>query len=116
MGDLDSVSLRGTLIKCSHSHDRKRFFGFDFISDKQVEICHYNSIFSLHVAQVLGNIGLCVCVCVCVYSVAQLCMTLAGHMDCSPPGSSVHAMGFPRQEYWSGLPFPFPGDFPNPVI
>ena len=24
-------------------------------------------------------------------------------MDCSPPGSSV--MGFPRQEYWSGLPF-----------
>ena len=24
-------------------------------------------------------------------------------------------MGFPRQEYWSGLPFP-PGDFPNPGI
>ena len=23
------------------------------------------------------------------------------------------SMGFPRQEYWSGLPFPFPGDFPN---
>ena len=21
---------------------------------------------------------------------------------------------FPRQEYWSGLPFPTPGDFPNP--
>ena len=21
---------------------------------------------------------------------------------------------FPRQEYWSGLPFPSPGDFPNP--
>ena len=23
-------------------------------------------------------------------------------------------MGFPRQEYWSGLPFPSPGDFPDP--
>ena len=25
------------------------------------------------------------------------------------------SMGFPRQEYWSGLPFPFPVDIPNPV-
>ena len=25
-------------------------------------------------------------------------------------------MGFPRQEYWSGLPFPSPGDVPNPEI
>ena len=23
-------------------------------------------------------------------------------------------MGFSRQEYWSGLPFPHPGDLPNP--
>ena len=23
-------------------------------------------------------------------------------------------MGFPRQEYWSGLPFPPPGDLPHP--
>ena len=22
-------------------------------------------------------------------------------------------MGFPRQEYWSGLPLPFPGDLPD---
>ena len=26
------------------------------------------------------------------------------------------SMGFPRQEYWSGLPFPFPEDLPNPGI
>jgi len=32
-------------------------------------------------------------------------------MDCSRPGSSV---GFPRQEFWSGLPFPSPGDRPDP--
>ena len=25
-------------------------------------------------------------------------------------------MGFPRQEYWSGLPFPSPGDLPHPGI
>ena len=24
------------------------------------------------------------------------------------------SMGYPRQEYWSGLPFPSPGDLPNP--
>ena len=23
---------------------------------------------------------------------------------------------YPRQVYWSGLPFPFPGDIPNPGI
>ena len=26
------------------------------------------------------------------------------------------SMGFPRQEYWNGLPFPSPGDLPNPGI
>ena len=29
----------------------------------------------------------------------------------SPP-----SMGFSRQEYWSGLPFPSPGDLPDPGI
>ena len=26
------------------------------------------------------------------------------------------SMGFSRQKYWSGLPFPSPGDLPDPVI
>ena len=26
------------------------------------------------------------------------------------------SMGFPRQEYWSGLPFPPPGSLPDPGI
>ena len=26
------------------------------------------------------------------------------------------SMGFSRQEYWSGLPFPTPGDLPDPEI
>ena len=44
--------------------------------------------------------------------VAQSCLTL-----CDPMGSSLHqgppSMGFSRQEYWGGLPFPSPGDLPN---
>ena len=43
--------------------------------------------------------------------VAQLCPTLCD------PWTVVHqaplSMGFSRQEYWSGLPFPSPGDLPN---
>ena len=45
---------------------------------------------------------------------AQLCVMLSDPMDCSPPGSSVHRI--PRQEYWSGLPFPIPRDLPDPDI
>ena len=42
----------------------------------------------------------------------QLCPTLVTPMDCSLPGSSVR--GILRQEYWSGLPCPPPGDLPDP--
>ena len=35
-------------------------------------------------------------------------------MDSSLPGSSIHGSFW--QEYWSGLPFPTPGDPPNPWI
>ena len=35
-------------------------------------------------------------------------------MDGSLLGSSI--MGFSRQEYWSGLPFPSPGDLPDSGI
>ena len=30
------------------------------------------------------------------------------------PTNAPLSMKFPRQEYWSGLPFPSPGDLPNP--
>ena len=44
-------------------------------------------------------------------------MTLSHPMDCSPPGSRLLCgWGFSRQEYWSGLPCPPPGDLPNPGI
>ena len=41
----------------------------------------------------------------------QSCPTLCDSKEaCQPPLS----MGFPKQEYWSGLPFPSPGDFLDP--
>ena len=44
----------------------------------------------------------------------QSCPTLCDPIDGSPPGSPV--LGFSRQEHWSGLPFPSPGDLPNQGI
>ena len=32
------------------------------------------------------------------------------------PTRLLSPWGFPRQEYWSGLPFPSPQDLPNPAI
>ena len=45
-------------------------------------------------------------------SVTKSPLTLCDPVDCQPPLS----MGFSRQEYWSGLPFPYPGELPNPGI
>ena len=50
---------------------------------------------------------------VCVLS-CFTCPTLYDPVDKSLSGSSVH--GFSRQEYWSVLPFPLPGNLPNPEI
>ena len=44
----------------------------------------------------------------------QLCLTLCDPMDCRP--QALLSMGFSRQEYWSGLPFPSPGDLPDPGV
>ena len=45
--------------------------------------------------------------------VTQSCLTLCNPMDCRAHQAPL-SMGFFRQEYWSGLPYPPPGDFPNP--
>ena len=46
--------------------------------------------------------------------VAQSCPTLCDPIDRSP--QAPPSMEFSRQEYWNGLPFPSPGDLPNPGI
>ena len=47
-------------------------------------------------------------------SVAKTCQTIEilQTMACQAPLS----IGFPRREYWSGLPFPSPGNLPDPGI
>jgi len=35
-------------------------------------------------------------------------------VDCNP--LAPLSLEFPREEYWSGLPFPSPGDHPDPGI
>ena len=46
--------------------------------------------------------------------VTKLCPTLATPWAVACQASVT--MGFSRQEYWSGLPFPSPGDLPDPGI
>ena len=47
----------------------------------------------------------------CACSVAQSFVT-PWTVDCEAPLS----VGFSRQEYWSGLPFPSPGALPDPGV
>ena len=62
-----------------------------------------------------GNlkVRMCVYVCVCVLVVQHIQPSVSpktvAHQD--PP-----SVGFSRQKYWSGLPFPSPGDLPDPEI
>ena len=51
---------------------------------------------------------------ICNIVAVQSFLTLCNTMDCSH--SALLSMGFPRQEYWSGLPFLLPGDRPDPDI
>ena len=65
------------------------FFVFDFF-------LYYKSKFVCK-----GQCGSSVCMCMCVCTLAQSCLILCSPMDCSPPAPL--SMGFPRQEYWSGV-------------
>ena len=47
--------------------------------------------------------------------VAQICLTLCDPMDCSLHQASP-SMGFSRQEYWGGSPFPSSGNLSDPGI
>ena len=51
---------------------------------------------------------------VAIVLVTKSCPTLCDPMDYSPPGSSVH--GVSQARIWSRLPFPPPGNVPDPRI
>ena len=50
----------------------------------------------------------------CCTKLLQFCLTLCDPMDCSY--QAPLSMGFSRQEYWSGLPCPPPGQISDPWI
>ena len=49
-----------------------------------------------------------------VRKVTQSCLTLGDPWTVAY--QAPLSMGFSRREYWSGLPFPSPGDLPDPGI
>ena len=70
---------------------------------------HFLGVF-LSFESVLEFFFLCCC---CL--VAKSCPTLSQSQELQPTKMFL-SMGFPRQEYWSGLPFSSPGDLPNARI
>ena len=60
------------------------------------------------------------CVLISSYNLSESEVTQSCPTLCDPMDSSLHqappSMGFSRQEYWSELPFPSPGDLPNPGL
>ena len=80
-------------------------FGLQIIVNEYTYICvHMHIHIYVHTISGGGGGGL----------VSKSCPILATlwTVACQAPLS----MGFSRQEYWSGLPFPSPGDLPNPGI
>ena len=53
----------------------------------------------------------CVCVCVCGKSLSHVWLFTTSWIVAHQAPLS---MGFPTQKHWSGLPFPPPGNLPNP--
>ena len=75
-----------------------------YVPRSRVAGSYDHSIFSF-----LRNLG------VCAHQVTSVCVRLF-----ATPWTVTHqaplSMGFSRQEYWSGLPCPIPGDLPDPGI
>ena len=83
-----------------------------FFCRRERLLLYQRGVASRRMALALVRFYLCVCVCVCVR-----CLVVP---DSATPWTVARqaslSMGFSRQEYWSGLPFPSPGDLPNQGI
>ena len=70
---------------------------------------------SCHLARSFSHIQTNPSIITCVRAKSlQSSPILCDPTDCSPPGSSVH--GILQAKCWSELPFPSPGDLPDPGI
>ena len=58
---------------------------------------------------------MCVCVCVCARALSRLVVSDSVNPRTAALQSPL-STEFSREEYWSGLPFPTPGNLTNPGI
>ena len=105
IGSFSLPSIVISLILKSKLKQNYSLIAFSFFSP----LCLCLQFLSSHFFFFFLHLPICVCL------VTQSCLTLWGLMDYSPPAFSC-PWGFSRQEYWSGLPCPPPGDLPNPGI
>ena len=66
----------------------------------------------MSVCLLTGN-TLCVCVCVCAQLLSRVRLFA---IPWTVASQAPLSLGFSRQEYWSGLSFPLPGDLSHPGI
>ena len=68
----------------------------------------------------LRSVCVCVCVCVCARVRASVLSHFSRVRVFATPWTVTRqaslSMGYSRREYWSGLPYPPPGDLPVPGI
>ena len=96
----EKVQAKQRRPSAAKNKNEKRHLWAEHTADCQKKMNNINSM------KILNFLILCVCVCVlsCV------------HLFTTPwtiARQALLSVGFPRQEYWSGLPFPSPGDLPN---
>ena len=78
---------------------------FQFLTKFYIAYCYIIVHLMPHFHQELfPQITVCLIVCCCCPA-AQLCPTLCGPRDCSPPGSSVHGISQVRVLEWVSIPF-----------
>ena len=106
-------------LACCWMHTAKPFYNlFTFLCSQDLNLAkvtrQWNSSFSYTISLVsctsnkIPSASPCMCMLTCFRPV-QLFLT-PWTVACQAPLS----MGFSRQEHWSGLPYPPPGDLPDP--
>ena len=106
-GGLTAPELYRPSASPSRGETSQRVMGGKMLPTKRMDLHHFKVIPVKRCGQEISK----TCVFCCVLSHVQLFLT---------PWTVAHlaplSMEFSRQEYWSGLPFPSPGDLPNPRV
>ena len=73
------------------------------------------SVFIVYLSGFLSRLVEIICVCIYMYAGESVVCSVVS--DSATPWTIARqaplSLGFSRQEYWSGLPFPSPRDFPK---